>query len=384
MQVVCELTGLHRGLGFASFSFVRDRHFKNGAKKDMKALALTPTVANSAQLMNVPEPPLHEGALLCEMIAIGVCGTDHELLAGDYGSPPDGNSYLILGHESLGRVVESSDPQYKIGDHVVGVVRRPDPLPCTSCAAGEWDMCENGLYTERGIYKRHGYCSEKFRLEPEFAISVDKNLKEAGVLLEPTSIVAKAWEQCERIFSRSTFRPRRVLITGAGPVGLLAAMIGRQKGYDVHVVDRIRTGPKPQLVKDLGATYHDSYDSLRKSQPCFDLTIECTGAPALITELMSCIARNGILCLSGVSSRERRFDLDIGALNREIVLENEVIFGTVNANLRHFELAAQALANADLNWLRRLITRKVHLSQWPEAFRRIDGDIKTIITMENI
>jgi len=110
----------------------------------------------------------------------------------------------------------------KRGDLVVGIVRRPDPVPCAACAAGEWDMCRNGQYTERGIKQRNGYGSEQYRVEPEFLVKLDPALKTLGVLLEPASIVAKAWEQVGRIGSRAAFwQPRVALITGAGPVGLL-------------------------------------------------------------------------------------------------------------------------------------------------------------------
>lgn len=346
----------------------------------MKALAIHPRVPDSGSLIDVPRPRRESSGLLCEMIAVGICGTDRELLRGDYGDAPDGDEYLIIGHESLGRVIESGDPGFQPGDLVAGIVRRPDPVPCPSCAAGEWDMCQNGLYTERGIHKRHGYASEFFTLDASYAVKVDPALGESGVLMEPCSIVAKAWEQIERIAARSTFRPRKVLITGAGPVGLLAALIATQKKYDVHVLDRAAEGPKPLLVAELGATYHSREEELESFPRGFDITIECTGAPALVARLVRAIAPDGILCLTGVSSGGRRIPLDVGALNREIVLENEVIFGSVNANRRHFAMAAEVLANADPTWLRRLITRRVTLTDWPSALRTEQDDIKVVLT----
>src|SRR5207248_2668388 len=134
--------------------------------------------------------------------------------------------------------------------------RRPDPVPCLNCGLGEWDMCRNGRYTERGIKERDGYCSERYRIEARYAVRVAPGLERVGVLLEPASVLAKAWEQIERIGARAAWKPARVLVTGAGPIGLLAALMGVQRGLEVHVLDRVTEGPKPGLVRDLGAAYH--------------------------------------------------------------------------------------------------------------------------------
>ena len=151
-----------------------------------------------------------------------------------------GPERLILGHELLGRVEEAPQGSgFARGDLVVGIVRRPDPVPCAACAVGEWDMCRNGLYTERGIKERNGYGAEQFRIERDFAVKLDPALGLLGVLLEPASVVAKAWEHVERIGRRSrSWQPRVALITGAGPVGLLAALLGAQRGLEVHILDR--------------------------------------------------------------------------------------------------------------------------------------------------
>src|SRR5262245_10902296 len=142
----------------------------------MRAITLTPGVKDSVRLEDMPEPPAADGSLLVRTLALGICGTDREIVAAAYGEAPPGQDRLILGHESLGVVDEASDGEFKCGDRVVGIVRRPDPVPCPACAAGEWDMCRNGLYTERGIKARHGFGCERFRLEPEFAVRVDSAL----------------------------------------------------------------------------------------------------------------------------------------------------------------------------------------------------------------
>jgi threonine dehydrogenase-like Zn-dependent dehydrogenase len=195
----------------------------------MRALTVSPGIANSARLDEVSGPPLSDGPILVRTLALGVCGTDREIVAGDYGWAPPAQERLILGHESLGEVETApANTQLAAGDLVVGIVRRPDPVPCPFCAADEWDMCCNGRYTERGIKERNGYGADYFRIEPEFAVKVDPSLGIRGVLLEPASIVAKAWDHIERIGRRShAWPPRTLLVTGAGPIGLLAALFAR-------------------------------------------------------------------------------------------------------------------------------------------------------------
>jgi threonine dehydrogenase-like Zn-dependent dehydrogenase len=345
----------------------------------MRAITLTPGVPHSARLDDVSEPDVAEGSILVRAIALGVCGTDHEILSGLYGAAPPGEHRLILGHESLGEVIDAP-PQtgFRAGDRVVGIVRRPDPVPCGACASGEWDMCRNGLYTERGIKERHGFGSEFFRLEPDFAVKVDTALDLRAVLMEPASIVAKAWQHIERIGRRTkSWSPHHLLVTGAGPIGLLAAMMGVQRGLNLHVLDRHATGPKPGLIRDLGGT---QYSDVREiAGLSFDVVMECTAATPLIVEVMARCAPSGIVCLLGVSASGKNSEFDIGGLNRTLVLNNQVVFGSVNANRSHYDMAAEALAAADGSWLDRLITRRVSLAKWNEALRPQPDDIKVVI-----
>ncbi len=349
----------------------------------MRALAFTPGHADSGRLLDVPEPPLGDGTLLVQTLAIGICGTDVEIAAGRYGWAPPGLDRLVIGHESLGRVLEApGESGFRRGDLVVGIVRRPDPVPCSCCAAGEWDMCRNGRYTERGIKERDGYASERVRLEPAFAVTIDPSLGHLGVLLEPASVVAKAWDHAERIGRRSSaWRPRTALDTGAGPIGLLAALIGVQQGLEVHLFDRIADGPKPDLARALGAVYHSGEVSVLGTLAP-DIIIECTGATAVIADAVTRTAPSGIVCLAGISSGSHAVRFDLGDANRRMVLENDVVFGAVNANRGHYESAAEALARADRAWLSGLITRRVPLEDWPQAFVRQPHDIKVILDFE--
>ena len=346
----------------------------------MQAVTVQPGQAGSARLDDLAEPSGQDGDLLVQTLAVGVCGTDLEISQGEYGWAPPGHDRLVLGHESLGRVLEApAGSDLRSGDLVVGIVRRPDPEPCVSCAAGEWDMCRNGRYTEHGIKELDGFMRERYRVDPSAVVKLDSVLERTGVLLEPTSVVAKAWDHIERIAARGVWNPRVVLVTGAGPIGLLAALLGVQRGLEVHVLDRVTSGPKPSLVADLGATYHTG--TIAEAVPSADVIVECTGVGELVLDGIDKAGPDGIVCLTGVSSPGRRITIDAGALNRELVLENELVFGTVNANRRHYQAAAAALAEADQQWLERLITRRVPLERWSDALQRQPDDVKAVLDL---
>jgi threonine dehydrogenase-like Zn-dependent dehydrogenase len=345
----------------------------------MRAITVVPGEPDRAELADLPDPRPGPGELLVEVVRLGVCGTDREIVEGGHGEPPEGRDRLVLGHELLGRVREApAGPAFEAGDLVAGIVRRPDPEPCPCCARGEWDMCRNGRYTERGIKGRDGYGAELVTLEADFAVPVESGLGELGVLTEPASVLAKAWEQIDRIRARACAPHHRALVTGAGPIGLLAALMGTQRGFEVHVLDRAERGVKPELVRDLGAEYHSGSvaDVCEHAEP--DIVVECTGVAELVVDAMQHTAPGAVVCLTGVAS-SRTLSVDIGSLNNEIVLENDVVFGSVNAARRHFDQAAEALRQADRDWLSRLITRRVPLERWQEALDKADDDIKVVV-----
>ena len=347
----------------------------------MRAITVAPGGAGSARLEDVPEPTADHNHLVVQGVALGVCGTDREIVAGDYGWAPPGRERLVLGHESLGRVLEAPDASpFSPGDLVVGIVRRPDPVPCPACAVGQWDMCRNGRYTEHGIKQLDGFARERFTLPVEASVAVPANLGGLGVLVEPASVVTKAWDHIDRIGGRAAWFPKRVLITGAGPIGLLAALLAAQRGYDVHVLDLMTEGPKPDLVRGLGATYHSG----PVSEACAgaDIVVECTGVGHLVFEILTCTAPAGIVCLTGVSSGGRPLEVDPTQLNRSLVLENDVVFGSVNANGEHYHAAVEALSQAPAEWLAALITRRVPLKDWKAAFEAQADDIKVVIELE--
>jgi threonine dehydrogenase-like Zn-dependent dehydrogenase len=344
----------------------------------MKAITVEPKRPGSAKWEDVEEPDVREGSVLVETVAVGVCGTDVEIIEGKYGWPPPGKTRLILGHESLGRVLEP-DParRFKKGDLVVGIVRRPDPVPCPNCAVGEWDMCRNGQYTERGIKQIDGFMSQRWRIEPDYAMKVDNSLRLLGVLLEPTTVVTKAWENIDAIGRRAFWEPRTVLVTGAGPIGLLAALLGKQRGLDVHVLDRVDSGLKPGLVRALGASYHAGTVASIGFHP--DIIIECTGVGAVISDSIKEVATGGIICLTGIGSGGQSTGIATADIAAEAVLKNKVVVGSVNANKRHWYKAGEALARADRSWLDQLITRRERPENFASALQRDDDDIKVVV-----
>jgi threonine dehydrogenase-like Zn-dependent dehydrogenase len=350
---------------------------------NMKAITVEPMNPGSARWEEVPEPDILNGSVLVEAIAVGVCGTDVEIVEGKYGWAPPGKSRLVLGHESLGRVIDPGPTGgLKKGDLVVGIVRRPDPVPCPNCAVGEWDMCRNGQYTERGIKQIDGYMSQRWRIEPEYLVKVDPTLGVLGVLIEPTTVVTKAWAHVISVGIRSFWEPRTVLVTGAGPIGLLAALIGVQRGMDVHVLDRVTTGAKPEIVRALGATYHSCAVSALGFEP--DVIIECTGVGPVIADSIQAIASGGIVCLTGVGhggASGKNSTADVAAA---VVLKNNVVIGSVNANKRHWHRAGEVLARADRAWLARLITRRERPENFAQALHRKPDDIKVIIQFSDV
>ncbi|WP_406047560.1 glucose 1-dehydrogenase [Kribbella sp. NBC_00889] len=346
----------------------------------MRAMTVIPGKADSAKLGEVADPPTSDGSVLVEGLLTGICGTDIELVSGAFGSGRPGSDHLVIGHESLGRVLEApAGSGFATGDLVAGVVRRPDPEPCPACARGEWDFCRNGEYTERGIKEMDGYGAERWRVDPFFAVPIPAELGHLGVLVEPASVITKAWEQVDLAGRRSWFGPQHVLVTGAGPIGLLSALIATQRGYDVHVLDRVPDGPKSELVRALGGTY---LTDLAELSVVPDVVIEATGAGQVVFDCAKLLAPAGVMCLIGISPGPASIDVQLDALIRQLVVRNAALVGSVNAGKRHYADAVDVLLAADRTWLERLITRTVPLSDWPSALVREPDDIKVVVDLQ--
>lgn len=339
----------------------------------MRALTIRPgPTGGMVGLEKVTEPTPNANDLLVEAVALGVCGTDRSLVNRGLRTTPPGRDWLILGHESLGRVVQApADSAFQPGDLVTGIVRRPDPGPCVNCRAGDLDICLDGGYTERGIRGQDGYGAQRYALDEAYAVRVDSELGITGVLVEPTSIVAKAWERVDA----SARRPGgRALILGAGPIGLLAAQLGAQRGYEVHVVDQVSSGPKVRQAQALPATYHQGTSGLTGE---FDAVVECTGE--LVPEAIAATARGGSLCLIAGGHAGSAPTMEVATFSGALVGGNRTFSGVSSSNRRHFEAAQAALRVADRSWLEGMLTAVVALDDYSRALNAGPDTIKAVI-----
>ena len=323
------------------------------------------------------------------MLRIGVDGTDREIDRAEYGDAPAGEKQLIIGHEAIGRVVETGSRVDGIrrGDVVVGTVRRPCPEVCLNCGKGEYDFCLTGNYKERGIKQLHGYMAELYAERPLFLIPIPKELQDVAVLLEPLSVVEKAHRQIRKIQERMAWRPKRALITGKGSIGLLAAVIARLQGLDVLLYSRgPARGAEGEIIEQLGAGYVDSSRrTLAEAADEFgapDLAIEATGYSPFAWEVAGVLHTNGVVCLLSVTGGDRKTEIPADQLNKLLVLGNRLVFGSVNSHRRDFEQGLTDLRASQARWpgvMARFITRRLPLEQFREALDDREGDIKTVL-----
>jgi threonine dehydrogenase-like Zn-dependent dehydrogenase len=360
----------------------------------MRAMTVVPGRPERSSVSDVGEPDPAEGPVLVKTHLVGLCGTDQEIIRHGVGSAPRGSAALVLGHEVVGEVVSApAGCGLEVGALVAGVVRRPDPVPCPACARGEWDYCRNGGYVEHGIRGAAGFGRERWRSDPGFLVPLPGSLGDLGVLVEPMSVVCKALEVARYVSGRAYRETSRLLVTGAGPVGLLAAARGVQSGYQVTVLDQMATGLKPVLVRALGADYvHDleaiggdeSPDVLTASQSSpFDIVLECSGAPEVTARAATTLQQGGAMVLIGicaVPATPSPVSPTLGAITNALVRSNGAVVGTVNAGLRHYTQAVDALVGCDLDWLAQLLTSRLPLASWTEALTRPSAqDVKTVI-----
>ena len=363
------------------------------APATMKAIAVIPGQPDSMHLRDVPRPTVQDipggRGVLVKVLRVGVDGTDKEINAAEYGAPPEGDSYLITGHESFGRVVEVGPNVAELapGDYVVATVRRPGSSIYDRI--GTYDMTTDDMYYERGINLRHGFLAEYYVDDPEYIVKIPPGLKEVAVLLEPTTVVEKGIAQAYEIQRRlRVWRPRKAAVMGAGTIGLLAALALRLRGLDVTVFGRTAAPYlNSDLIVELGARYLSTVitpivDGARRHGP-FDLIFEATGASSVVFESMQALAKNGVLVLSSVTGGDRMIQVPADRINLEFVLGNKVMVGTVNANREYFETGVKDMAHAESQysgWLGRLLTHPVRgLEGWKlllDTLTNPDGAIK--------
>ena len=360
----------------------------------MKAVGVTPKVKESVALLDLPDPQIRRQDVLVKIVRTGVCGTDREISEGMYGEAPTGSSYLIIGHEAIGQVVElgPDTTDFALGDYVVASVRRPcHQESCHPCRNGQNDMCSTGQFTERGIKGQHGYWAEYFSDEQQWLTKIPSGIQNTGILLEPLSIVEKAMRHIQIIQERLPGHIDNALVLGAGTIGLLATMLLRLQGVNTYVLDRSESESlKSRLISRLGAHHIDSRQTplpdFSAGAGPIDLVIEATGHAPLVFETIQQLAMNGVLCLVGVSGASHNISVEASGFNNQLVLGNRLVFGSVNANLVDFKSGVGHLGDIDRQWpgiLESILTRRVPFSQYQEAFERHPDDIKVVMEMDS-
>ena len=338
----------------------------------MRAVAVTPGTPNSIHLREVPKPSLDDvpdgRGVLVRMLRVGVDGTDKEINLAEYGAAPEGDDYLILGQESFG-VVETVGPnvsELKPGDYVVASVRRPGSSVYDRI--GLQDMTTDDVYFERGINLRHGFLAEYYADDAQYLVKVPKELRDVGVLMEPTSVAEKAISQAYEIQRRlRVWQPKRALVLGSGTLGLLASSILRLRGLEVVTMGRdVRPYLNADLLDEIGVTYLSTADTTVRDAAAahgpFDIILEGTGFSPLVFEAMDVLGKNGVLVMVSVTGGERVIEVPADRINQGFVLGNKVAVGSVNASRADFERGVQDLSQTQLShpgWLARLLTHPV-------------------------
>jgi glucose 1-dehydrogenase len=338
----------------------------------MRAIAVFPGKAGTVHLTEMPKPRIQDipggRGVLVKVLRVGVDGTDKEINAAEYGAAPPGSDFLVVGHESFGRVEEVGQDVTELvpGDYVVATVRRPGNSIYD--VIGTNDMTTDDVYYERGINLRHGYLAEYYADNADFLVKIPRGLKDVAVLLEPTTVVEKGIAQAYEIQRRlRVWRPRKAAVMGAGTIGLLAAMALRIRGLEVTVFGLERAPYlNSDLIEALGARYQSTrdlsiLDGARLFGP-FDLIFEATGYSPVVFDSMQALGKNGVLVLSSVTGGDRRIEVPADRINLNFVLGNKVMVGTVNANREYFEIGVRDLATCEAQfpgWLGRLLTHPV-------------------------
>ncbi|MGH9327704.1 MAG: glucose 1-dehydrogenase, partial [Terriglobia bacterium] len=355
----------------------------------MKAITIKPGVADSILMRETPDPDLKDKGkdVTVKVLRTGLCGTDADIYAGEYGEAPPGEDYLILGHENFGVVEDpGSSPSLKPGDYVVATVRRPCGK-CLNCQRGEMDLCTSGEYTERGIKGRHGYMAEYYTESPQYLIRIPPELRDVGVLLEPTSVVEKGIDHVYLIQRRMNWQPERALVLGAGPVGLLAAAVLRVRGLKTFIVGReTETDLRAQLAESVEADYLPidglAITDLPKKTGPLDIVIEATGVSSVVFGAMQILAPDGILCLLSVTGGHAIRPEPTDRINQDLVLGNNVVFGSVNANPRHFQKGVEDFQSIEKSYpgmLPKLITSQLDWKDYGKWFGQKRSGIKTTL-----
>lgn len=357
----------------------------------MKALAVIPKKKYSVRIINLDKPTINNDEVLVKVFQAGICRTDLEINQGLYGQVPENADYLIMGHESVGIVefIGKNVQNLNVGDYVVRTVRRPCKDKCLNCVNDENDMCLTGNYTEMGIKGLHGIFVEYYKEKPKFLVKIPKEYKHLGVLLEPLSFAEKTVYQALKIQQRMHWQPKKALVLGAGPIGILTTKLLRYLGIETYTAARSKKGNlKSRIVEELGAHYLSTterpLEELLKGDN-LDLVIEATGNASIVYDALKLLGINGVLCLTSVTGDDQRIEMPISQINLSMVLGNKVIVGIVNANIEDYKRGVIHFSDFENKWpglMKRLITKKIHLNNYKEGFKKERDDIKTVISFE--
>jgi threonine dehydrogenase-like Zn-dependent dehydrogenase len=350
----------------------------------VRALTVVPGRAGSGAVRDVPDPSPAAGEVLVDVMQVGLCGTDADIERGEFGRAPEGSDVLVLGHESFGRVARAAG-SLKVGTPVVASVRRPDG--CPNCRSGEQDMCLWGGYRERGINGIHGFCSERFAERPEYLFVVPEAISGVAVLLEPLTVSEKGWRHLVVAQRRMTvWEPRTAIVAGGGPVGILAAVKLRLQGLDVTVVERRHKPEKEALLARIGAGYAATsvtpFAAVAGRSKRIDVMIEATGSSAVAFDCLRHAGANGAVILTSVTGRMGALEVPVDAINQNLVMNNVLVLGTVNAKSDDFRQGLADLSEAERRWpgfLGALITRHVPLADAAHALPHDPSQIKTVV-----
>jgi threonine dehydrogenase-like Zn-dependent dehydrogenase len=340
----------------------------------MLALVTSPGIADSTHIAQVPDMQARPGQVPIRVLEVGVCGTDREISEGLFGTPPEDDSTLVLGHELLG-LVERDGEGFARGDLVTATVRR-SCTHCLACAEGSPDSCLTGDYSERGITRLHGFAREVVAEDAAQVIAIPRSLGRLGVLAEPTSVCARAIRHARTIGGRQPWEPERALVIGAGAIGMLSTYLLRLSGFDVWTIAREPgNDPRGALVSASGARYLSTTElplsALREEVGGFDLVVEATGNAQVMADSIGLLRRSGVACLLGLDPRVQTVELPGRVIGFDVMLENRVVFGSVNAHRQDWLAGVTALDQARERWpeaLEELVGLRVPLDRFADAF----------------
>lgn len=319
-----------------------------------------------------------EGEVLVRTLEVGVCGTDREISEGLFGVAPEGEQLLVLGHEALA-VVERDGYGFTRGQLVTAIVRRSCGH-CIACAEDSPDSCLSGDYSERGITRLDGYDRELVAEDPAQLVGIPKSLGRLGVLAEPTSICERALRHSRTIGGRQPWQLERALVIGAGAIGLLTTYLLRLAGVAVWTAS---LEPENELVEQSGARYVSTRDTELSDLGKFDLVVEAAGNAHLMAQTLGLLGRSGIACLLGIDPRKQTVEFDGPVLGVDTILENRVLFGSVNARREDWLAAVADLDRARERWpeaLEQFVTLRVPLDRFAEAFEHRGGKATLVLS----